>query len=91
MRIRSARVFAVSEALTNADEHGRAEQVLVRVARHNGSLRIAIRGDGVGGSDTGARYGLRGLAERVAALDCLLACRAPGAATMLTAEIPCAS
>jgi signal transduction histidine kinase len=53
---------------------------------------IEIRDDGVGGADEAAGTGLQGLADRVAALDGTLRILSPpGAGTVVTAELPCAS
>jgi signal transduction histidine kinase len=48
-----------------------------------------VRDDGVGGADEGAGTGLRGLADRVAALDGTFAVESPpGGGTRVLAEIP---
>jgi len=53
---------------------------------------IEIADDGVGGADDSNGSGLRGLADRVEALDGRLAIRStPGAGTIVTAEMPCGS
>ena len=53
---------------------------------------IEIADDGVGGADAAAGSGLRGLADRVEALDGRLrVVSPPGAGTMVTAELPCGS
>src|SRR3954464_1381837 len=57
----------------------------------NGHACVEIRDDGVGGADAGRGSGLRGLADRVAALDGTLALDSPaGRGTRVRAEIPCA-
>jgi glucose-6-phosphate-specific signal transduction histidine kinase len=49
-----------------------------------------ITDDGVGGADAGQGSGLRGLADRVAALDGTLSLESPaGQGTRLHVEIPC--
>ena len=64
----------------------------VRVSRRDGVAVIEIADDGVGGADERAGTGLRGLADRVAALDGTLRILSPpGAGTVVTAELPCAS
>jgi signal transduction histidine kinase len=84
--------FVVAEALANAVKHARARGVTLSVVRRNGSLLIDVRDDGVGGADPVAGSGLRGLADRVGALDGRLVCESPpGRGTTLSAEIPCAS
>ena len=54
-------------------------------------MEVEIRDDGVGGADPAAGSGLRGLADRVAALDGRLEVTSPrGAGTVVRAVIPCA-
>ena len=63
-----------------------------RPAALNGMVVIEIADDGVGGADESAGTGLQGLADRVAALDGRLRILSPpGAGTVVTAELPCAS
>jgi signal transduction histidine kinase len=51
---------------------------------------VEVTDDGVGGADAGRGSGLRGLADRVAALDGTLSLDSPpGGGTRLRAEIPC--
>jgi signal transduction histidine kinase len=51
-----------------------------------------VRDDGVGGADPAAGTGLRGLADRLAAVDGRLEIVSPpGAGTVVRARIPCAS
>jgi signal transduction histidine kinase len=53
---------------------------------------IEIADDGIGGADDAAGSGLRGLADRVEALDgTLRVVSPPGAGTVITAEMPCKS
>jgi signal transduction histidine kinase len=61
----------------------------VRVSRYNGSALVEVADDGCGGADPARGSGLRGLADRVQALDGRLAISSPpGAGTRLRAEIP---
>jgi signal transduction histidine kinase len=54
-----------------------------------GSLHVEITDDGVGGADPGSGSGLRGLADRVAALGGLLEIHSPpGGGTQLVADLP---
>jgi signal transduction histidine kinase len=58
----------------------------------NGSVHVGVRDDGVGGADPTRGSGLRGLAERLSALDGTIHVESPpGGGTAVTAEIPCAS
>jgi signal transduction histidine kinase len=53
---------------------------------------VEIADDGVGGADASHGSGLRGLADRVEALDGRLAVVSPpGEGTIVTAELPCGS
>jgi signal transduction histidine kinase len=64
----------------------------VRLWRAGALAKIEIADDGVGGADDSRGSGLRGLADRVGALDGrLYVSSAPGAGTTITAELPCAS
>lgn len=59
--------FVISEALANAAKHARAAEAAISIVRHNGDLIIDVSDDGVGGADAEGS-GLRGLADRVAAV-----------------------
>jgi PAS domain S-box-containing protein len=84
--------FTVAEALTNVTRYAQATEVAVEVRADDGRLIVEVRDDGVGGADTGAGTGLRGLAARLAALDGFLEVHSPaGEGTIIRAEIPCAS
>jgi signal transduction histidine kinase len=88
--IESAVYFVVAEALTNAARHARARSVTVSVSRHNGQVEVEVSDDGVGGADPEQGSGLRGLHDRVAALDGRLDLpRAGDTGTIVTARIPC--
>jgi signal transduction histidine kinase len=86
----AAAYFLVSEALANTAKHAHAHSASVAVHREDAIVVVEIDDDGVGGADTAGGSGLRGLAERVEALDGSLFVRSPaGAGTHLRAEIPC--
>jgi signal transduction histidine kinase len=90
--VESAAYFVVSEALTNVAKYARASHATVRVRRENGRVSVDVTDDGVGGADATRGSGLRGLADRVAALDGTLSLDSPpGDGTRLHAEIPCGS
>jgi signal transduction histidine kinase len=62
----------------------------VTVARRNGDLTVEVADDGVGGADVARGSGLRGLEDRLAALDGTLSLDSPaGRGTRLRAKIPC--
>jgi signal transduction histidine kinase len=89
--VEAAAYFVVAEALTNVAKYANATHAEVTVARSNGRLLVEIRDDGVGGADPSAGSGLRGLADRVAALDGALDVSSPaGSGTVVHAEVPCA-
>jgi signal transduction histidine kinase len=84
--------FVVAESLTNVVKYAHAHEASVSVARVNGHAIVEVRDDGVGGADLGHGTGLRGLADRVAALDGKLEIVSPtGEGTMVRAAIPCVS
>ena len=61
----------------------------MRVARSGDRLTVDVADDGVGGADAERGSGLRGLADRVAALDGTLTVDSPvGGGTRLRAELP---
>jgi signal transduction histidine kinase len=87
-----AAYFVASEALTNVVKYAEATSVTVRVSHAGPRAVIEIADDGVGGADAAGGTGLRGLADRVEALDGRLrVVSPPGAGTVVTAELPCAS
>jgi signal transduction histidine kinase len=88
--VESAAYFVVSEALANVAKYARASAATVSVQRRNGVLVVDVTDDGVGGADAANGSGLRGLADRVAALDGRVSLESPaGRGTRLHAEIPC--
>ena len=91
-RIEVAAFYLVSESLANVGKHSGATTASVDVARHDGCVVVEVVDDGVGGADTELGSGLRGLADRVEALEGRLRIWSPsGGGTKVRAEIPCAS
>jgi signal transduction histidine kinase len=89
--VESAAYFVVAEGLANVAKYARATQASVAVRREDDRVTIEVADDGVGGADTANGSGLRGLADRVAALDGTLTLESPaGRGTQLRAEIPVA-
>ena len=85
-----AAYYVVSESLANIGKHAQASRATVAVGRSDGELVVEIVDDGVGGADTEAGSGLRGLADRVEALDGRLRVWTPhGGGTRVRAELPC--
>jgi signal transduction histidine kinase len=90
--VEAALYYVAAEALTNAAKHAQASRLHVSVARDNGRVVLSVSDDGAGGARLDSGSGLRGLADRVEALDGRLeVTSAAGAGTTVRAEIPCAS
>ena len=90
--IESAAYFVVSEALTNVMKHADASRVHLTVERQGTTLVLEVRDDGSGGASVDADGGLRGLSDRVAALDGRLRVESPsGHGTLVRVELPCGS
>jgi signal transduction histidine kinase len=89
-RLEVAAFYLVSESLANIGKHARATSATVDVAREIGQIIVEVIDDGIGGADTERGSGLRGLADRVEALEGRLRVWSPsGGGTRLRAEIPC--
>jgi PAS domain S-box-containing protein len=87
--IEAAAYYVVSEAVTNVVKHARATAIEVRVAASDGRVEIEVADDGVGAADPALGSGLRGLADRLAALDGRLRVESPPqGGTRVAAEIP---
>jgi signal transduction histidine kinase len=81
--------FVVSEALTNVVKYAQAEHATVAVRRVADRVLVEVSDDGVGGADVAGGSGLRGLSDRVSALDGRLELSSPaGEGTRVRAEIP---
>jgi signal transduction histidine kinase len=88
--VESAAWFVVSEALTNTAKHSQAQRATVWVTVRNGHLHVEVVDDGRGSADPNGS-GLRGLAQRVEALDGSLEVNSPpGGPTVVRAVLPCA-
>jgi PAS domain S-box-containing protein len=87
--VEAAAYYVIAEALTNVARYARASAVHVRVAASDSKVVVEVSDDGVGGADPASGSGLRGLADRVEALDgALEVVSRAGAGTSLRAEIP---
>jgi signal transduction histidine kinase len=81
--------FVTAESLTNVAKYAGAMSASVSLAIEHGRLRLIVRDDGAGGADLAAGSGLRGLRDRVEALDGHLDVDSPpGLGTTVIAEIP---
>jgi signal transduction histidine kinase len=88
--VETAAYFVVSEALANVAKYAAAGHATVRMERHDGQFTLEVSDDGVGGASPAGGSGLRGLADRVAALDGVLdLVSPPGRGTRLRVELPC--
>jgi PAS domain S-box-containing protein len=87
--VEAAAYFVVTEALANVAKYAQASSASIHVAGADSRLVVEVRDDGVGGADAARGTGLRGLADRVAALDGALEVESPaGQGTRVRAEIP---
>jgi signal transduction histidine kinase len=81
--------FVVAEALTNVAKYAHASSASIAITTSDARVTVDVVDDGVGGADIAGGSGLRGLSDRVAALDGPLAVDSPpGEGTRLHAEIP---
>jgi signal transduction histidine kinase len=81
--------FVAAEALANVVKHAHASRVSIDVERVDGQVAIAVTDDGRGGADASGA-GLRGLRDRVEAVDGRLSIESPsGGGCRVTAAIPC--
>ncbi len=88
-QIEAAAFYVVSEAITNVAKYAEASFARISVTCEEGHVVIEIADDGVGGADETRGTGLRGLADRVEALDGRLVVDSPpGKGTSVRAAIP---
>jgi signal transduction histidine kinase len=89
--VEAAAYYVVAEAITNVAKYAQASHATVSVRRSNGRATVTVEDDGIGGADPARGTGLRGLADRLAALDGSLDVKSSVAhGTRISAEIPCA-
>jgi signal transduction histidine kinase len=67
--IEAGAYFVIAEALTNVIKHAAAQTAGVVVQQRGDELHVCVIDDGRGGVDPARGSGLRGLADRLAALD----------------------
>ena len=88
--VETAAYFVVSESLANVAKYARASSARVKLSRCNGTLRVEVLDDGIGGADPGRGSGLRGLEDRISAVHGSFRIETrPGGGTRVFAEIPC--
>ena len=89
--VETAAYFVVAESLANVAKYAQASSARVSLSRCNGTLRVEVADDGVGGADPSQGSGLRGLEDRVCAVrGSFRVNNEPGQGTRVIAEIPCA-
>lgn len=90
--VEAAAYFVACEAVTNAVKHASPSKVAVRTYRDNGTLRVSVSDDGVGGAVVRRGSGLAGLRDRVAAHGGTLeVVSRRGEGTRIEVAIPCES
>ena len=87
--VEAAAYFVTAEVLTNVARYAHARTARVEIRRHGESIAVLVADDGVGGANPEAGTGLRGLEERLAALEGSVEIHSPcGAGTVVRAVIP---
>jgi PAS domain S-box-containing protein len=87
--IEVASFYVVSEALTNVAKYAHATSVEIHVQQTNTTLELEVADDGIGGAAAADGSGLRGLADRVHALDGRFRVDSrPGAGTRIRVQLP---
>ena len=88
-RVEAAAYFVVAEAITNVARYASASHARVELSCDDGDLLVEVVDDGVGGADPAKGSGLRGLTDRIAALDGRLDVSSPpGEGTVVRATLP---
>ena len=88
-QVEAAAFYVVAEALTNVAKYAQASFARVSVTWEDEHAVIEVADDGVGGADASLGTGLRGLADRVEALDGTLVVESPpGEGTCVRAAFP---
>jgi signal transduction histidine kinase len=87
--VEASAYFVVAEALTNVAKHSSAGHAEVVARIEDGTLRVEVRDDGVGGAQFGRGSGMVGLKDRVEALGGRITLRSEqDAGTSLSIELP---
>jgi signal transduction histidine kinase len=90
-QVEVAAYYLVSEALTNAAKHSRADVVRVRAWLDDQTLEVVVSDDGVGGADPANGSGLVGLRDRAATLGGTIEFTSPlGEGTTISFRLPLA-
>jgi len=87
--VEAAAYYVIAEAITNVAKYAEASHVTVGVRHSNGRATVVVCDDGIGGADPAMGTGLRGLADRLEALEGRLHIDSPASGgTWISAEIP---
>lgn len=87
--VETAAYYVASEAYANAERHADATRIAIDLRVEDHELVVTVTDDGVGGADATHGSGLRGLVDRVHALDGTLSVASPpGAGTTVIARFP---
>jgi signal transduction histidine kinase len=87
--VEAAVYYLCAEALTNVAKYAQASQAGIEVERQAEMVVVEVWDDGIGGADPAGGSGLRGLADRVEALQGRLQVESlQGEGTRILAEIP---
>src|SRR3954447_24395078 len=88
--VEAALYFVAAEGLTNVARYANATRAEVCVRRGASMVSVEVSDDGIGGADPLTGSGLRGLSDRIAALDGVIEVTSPpGEGTRVKAAIPC--
>jgi signal transduction histidine kinase len=88
--IEAAVYFLVAEGLTNVAKYAAVQSARVVVRREGDDVVVLVADDGAGGASIEGGTGLRGLQDRLAAVDGTLRIDSPpGRGTTLLARVPC--
>jgi signal transduction histidine kinase len=88
--VETAAYFVIAEALTNVAKHSHARRCTIGLRHGQGTLRVWVTDDGLGGAALDKGHGLRGLDDRLHAAGGRLLVTSPhGGPTTITAELPC--
>jgi signal transduction histidine kinase len=87
--VEAAAYFVVAEGLTNVVRYANTDKAEISIRRRAGAIEVVVSDDGIGGARLDAGSGLRGLGDRLAALEGeLVLTSPPGDGTRLEARIP---
>jgi signal transduction histidine kinase len=90
--IEAAAYYVVAEGLTNIARYAGAAEARVEASANDGRLVVTVTDNGRGGADPAGGSGLRGLMDRLAAIDGELSVTSPlGEGTTLRATFPVSS